>query len=222
MSALRNRLTGTSGRTDHPLSDWRNTRETFGLCARIFHAVMAVAILVMLGMGFLLDSLPQSLRNGGYIVHMGLGLWILLGAILWFGSWLLQPTPYPLPTQSRANFRVAKLVHKLLFVLCIVMPVTGWIMASAWGNTSIAIAPFVHIPAVTYKDPDFAKAMLGLHIVVAWTIIGLLSLHIAGALYHVLIKRDDIVKRILPPLPRLRRPRRKRFDTVVHKARFKR
>lgn len=208
MSALRNWLAQLS---------WRNTRDTFGLRAQLFHTIIGLSVLVMLVVGFSLDSWPDGLKNTGYIVHMGLGLWILLFSSLWFIHWIFQPKPARLPNQSVTNFRVAKLVHKLLLLLCIIMPVTGWIMASAWGNASFAIAPFIHVPAVTYKDPNFALAMKGLHIVVAWLIVGLLSLHISGAWYHLFIKRDGIVRRILPSFKSTRGTRHA-FDNGVRKT----
>jgi cytochrome b561 len=136
-------------------------------------------------------------------VHKALGLWILLAGMAWVFHWLIQPTPAPLSTQAKPLYRLAKLVHKLLLLLCIAMPLSGWVMVSAWSGRSIAILPGLHIPAITHKDEAFAHAMQGMHIVLAWTIIGLLALHVAGAFYHHWIKRDPILKRMIP---RLRKP----------------
>jgi cytochrome b561 len=36
------------------------------------------------------------------------------------------------------------------------------------------------------------------HVVLAWSAIVLVPLHIAGALYHQFIRRDDVLARMLP------------------------
>jgi cytochrome b561 len=36
------------------------------------------------------------------------------------------------------------------------------------------------------------------HLILAWSAIVLIVLHVAGALYHQFLRRDDVLKRMLP------------------------
>jgi cytochrome b561 len=196
MTGFQNRIAGVTPRQKRPIQ-WRNTLESFGLRAQLFHAILGFAVLVMLVVGLTMDYWPKATRNVAYTLHKGLGLWIFVFAIIWFVHWWRQVTPAQLPTQPMPSYKIAKLVHKILLVLCIVMPLSGWIMVSAFGSPFVIMAPYLHMPAIAKTDPDFAKAMQGVHIVLAWSLISLVALHIAGALYHH-FKGDPIVKRIIP------------------------
>ncbi len=202
MTTLHNHVAGLSQRPTQRMQ-WRNTLERFGLRAQLLHALIGFAILVMLPVGFAIDYLPPKAWPAGWqpvivTFHKGLGLWILLFALLWFVHWKWQTTPAPMPNQRRPLHRLAKLVHRMLLVLCIAMPLSGWVMVSAWGDNAIALAPYFHLPAIAKTDQAFAKAMLGVHVLFAWIITGLLALHVAGVLYHQFIKRDPTLKRMIP------------------------
>jgi cytochrome b561 len=177
---------------------WTNTRERFGFGAQLFHAILGLAVLVMLALGLSLKSWSDAYKPYAVMVHKGLGVWVLFGSLAWGVYWLSQLTPAPIPTQNRFSYRLAKLVHRGLLILCIAMPLSGWIMVSAWGDAYVPILPYIHVPAVTHTDEAFAQAMLGVHILFAWFILGLLALHLLGSFYHHVIKRDPLVKRMIP------------------------
>ena len=177
---------------------WHNTAAGFGLRAQWLHAIIGCAVLIMLPLGLSLDSWPKDWQPYATILHKGLGLWILLGGVVWIVHRFWQKQPVPVPGETRATWRLAKFVHRALLSLCIIMPLSGWIMVSAWGDAYVIVAPTLHIPAITTTDPAFGKAMLGVHIVLAWVICGLLALHASGAIYHYFIKRDTVVQRMIP------------------------
>ncbi len=56
------------------------------------------------------------------------------------------------------------------------------------------------IPNIARPDAAlFGLATLA-HKVAAWTIAALVALHAAGALKHHLVDRDDVLRRMLPPV----------------------
>lgn len=197
MLRLKNRVAGLY-EAKPQISRWPNTVLGFGLRAQLYHAIMALAILVMLAVGLTMENWPQNWCGVAYTGHKGLGLWILLGGVIWFLHYLFQPTPAPLPSQPRHAYRLAKLVHRILLLLCIVMPLSGWVMVSARSGKPVSMAPGLQVPPIAAQDPSFGYAMQGVHIVLAWALIGLIALHGAAALYHHFIKRDSILKRMIP------------------------
>jgi cytochrome b561 len=76
----------------------------------------------------------------------------------------------------------------------------GWLLAC---NTTFIEVP--HLPAMDWPViRDFAskeaaeKALKEVHKLLAYGTIGLLVLHVSAALYHALIKNDDVLARMLP------------------------
>ena len=218
MPQLNNRIAGV-GLSGPRSIQWRNTLERFGLRAQLLHALLALAMIFMLILGLTMEDWPKAWRGFAFMLHKGLGVWILFLSLVWIGHYVWQLTPEALPTQPRPEYRIAKLVHKILLLLCVVMPLSGWVMVSAWGSKPVSIAPGLTIPMIVGKDPAFAHAMQGVHITLAWVLIGVIALHAIGAFFHHLIRRDPILKRMIP---RFRPPAgyyRFQFDKAMRESR---
>jgi len=91
----------------------------------------------------------------------------------------------------------AHLSHLLLYVLLILLPLTGWVVNSA---TNIPIRIFWLIPLPAIVEPSkplaelFARVHLGLIVLLALV----LTVHIGAALRHHFVKRNTILVRMLP------------------------
>jgi cytochrome b561 len=92
------------------------------------------------------------------------------------------------------------------YVMLVVMPLTGWIMVSADPSgipTKLyQTVPWPHLsglsdlPFATKQSLD--EPLRSLHANLAWVIIVLLGLHLAGALKHQFIDKDGLIARMLP------------------------
>ena len=76
-------------------------------------------------------------------------------------------------------------------------PLLGWTTASAYGVT-VRLFGLIPLPALTAPDKAFAEALGEVHGATAVLLLALIALHVAGVLYHVLVKRDRVVHRMLP------------------------
>ena len=98
--------------------------------------------------------------------------------------------------------RLARFVQAALYALTILATVAGWLVVS----TSPLPIPtrffdlFV-IPNIARPDAALFAAAKTAHEIAAWAILGLVALHVAGALKHHLIDRDDVMKRMAPSWP---------------------
>jgi cytochrome b561 len=90
----------------------------------------------------------------------------------------------------------AKLGHLALYALMIGMPLLGWLSLSAAGKP----IPFfgLELPALTGANKEFAKQLKELHETIGTVGYYLIGLHVAAALYHHRIKRDNTMARMLP------------------------
>jgi cytochrome b561 len=77
------------------------------------------------------------------------------------------------------------------------MPISGWVYNSA-SNFPLQWFGRVNLPAIVAPNPDIKHLAHEVHEALAWTIIALLLAHIAGALKHHFIDRDDTLRRMLP------------------------
>lgn len=88
-------------------------------------------------------------------------------------------------------------VHFLLYALMIALPLTGWLMGSAAGYATSPFGLFT-LPDLIEKNRELATNLARAHALLAFTLVFLLVLHVAGALKHHFIDRNDILRRMLP------------------------
>lgn len=188
---------------------YRNTPTGYGRIAILFHWTMAVLIIGMLAFGLYLKQLPQTDPSlfQLYQLHKSFGFVVLTLAVLRLAWRLVNPSP-KLPQHMPALEKLAAhLGHVGLYALIFALPVTGWFMVSAspWGIPTVLfnILPVPHLP---YPDvlgtKEQAEAFFKmLHEYGAYLLIALVVVHIAAALKHHFIARDDTLKRMVSTVP---------------------
>lgn len=176
----------------------RNTRQRWGAAAQLLHWSIAAAVLVMLGLGWWAESLGYSkLKVDLFWVHKSLGMLVLAAMTLRLLWRLTNPAP-ALPGGLRAWERgAAHVTHYGLYVLLLAMPLSGWVINSA-ANFPLSVFGWFEVPAIVGPDDDLKSLASDVHGVLAWTIVGVLVLHVAAALKHHFVLRDDVLRRMLP------------------------
>ena len=77
------------------------------------------------------------------------------------------------------------------------LPVLGWVAASGYG-AKVSLAGLVPLPALIGPDKSLAESVGEVHGTLAWVLLAVIALHVSGALYHALVKRDGVVGRMVP------------------------
>ena len=167
---------------------WRNSEVGYGAFTRLIHWLMALSIIGMLIFGTIIARMRFTLDNlWVYQVHKSIGLTLLILVVLRLIWHRVSPPPGHLP-MPKLQALAARSVHIALYLLMLAVPLTGWIASAAsgidtvfWGMTVPGIAPVSEA-----WENGFFKA----HDLLTKAMIGLLVLHIAGALTHgIAIKR---------------------------------
>lgn len=185
--------------------------------AILLHWLVALGIIALLGLGWYMNELPKggpkvssfdlfdlglytvqlseaaSPRTFYFNLHKSIGLTVffIIGLRVY---WRLMHQPPALAASlKRWEQIVAHGTHHLLYVLMVLMPVTGMLttLYSKYGLNwfSIPVLPGLDDPALR----DFFVAA---HELTATLLVILIGLHIAAALKHSLIDRDDTMKRM--------------------------
>jgi cytochrome b561 len=167
--------------------------ERYALTARLLHWAVALLVSVLFGLGLVMTRGTLSIEPlfTAYQWHKTVGVlvWLLMVFRLSVRLALLGPD---LPsTVSPQRQRIARLVHRALYVLLLAMPVSGWLMASASPLVfPISLFGFdVPLLAALQGLPDAARArwfeaLKLLHSALALALFALVMLHVGGALSH--------------------------------------
>ena len=175
----------------------RNTDEAYGVVARILHWVIGLSIIGMLCLGLYMDALPKDdlNRDALYGFHKAFGLVILFAVgvrVVWF--FVNFGKPKPLPTHSKLEVVAAKGAHIVLYLLMIGVPLSGWVMSSAYGFPVDLFG--MKFSIVAERDIALARNAGDAHEILAYVMIGVIVLHVAGALRHVIIDKDNTLRRM--------------------------
>jgi len=113
-----------------------NEADRFGRVSQLFHWTTVALVIVAFGIGLTLDNWPRgnATREAVITVHKSVGLTILLltlGRIAW-----LRRSPAPPPADSLALWerRTAWVVHKLLYAILLLYPLSGFVLSQAAGK----------------------------------------------------------------------------------------
>lgn len=176
----------------------RNDVYQWGTVAKTFHWVIAVWILGMFVLGWTMVNWPMSpTKIKLFVWHKSMGLTILSLVLLRLTWRMLNVAPNLPDTMSLWEQRAAKLIHILLYVVMIMMPLSGWVINSA-ANFPLKLYGVVPIPNITPPGKALQTVAEGVHLTLFWSLTVLLALHVAAALRHHFIDHDDILKRMLP------------------------
>ncbi len=181
-----------------------NTRETYGLVAQVLHWATAALILVLLPLGVFMYDLPDSssaevaYKAWFYSLHKTLGVTVFTVAVLRVIWAVIQPHPRPLHADRKLESLAAQTVHWTLYGAIICMPLTGWLHHSASEGFAPIWWPLPQDLPLVPKDPQLAMALGVSHYFTALLLGGALVLHIGGALKHVVIDKDDTLRRMIP------------------------
>ena len=144
-------------------------------------------------------AMVASLANYHVLVsiHRPLGIAILILVVVRFVNRLLNPPP-PLPaTMSRAERLAATASEFTMYGLMFVLPLVGWGMLSA-AHYPVVLYGSLHLPAILPHNAMLHAALRKAHTILGYFFFMLFIAHVAAILFHTLIVRDGLLKRMAP------------------------
>lgn len=164
------------------------------------HWLVALAILCAFPLGLYMADLPLSpwkLRLYAYHKWIGMtALGLVVVRLLWRATHRPPPMSVAIPRWQRA---AAEAVHHGLYLLMVAVPLSGWLMSSALGF-QVVLFGVLPLPDLVAKDKALGDSLKAAHEVLNYVMLALFLAHVAGALKHHFIDRDDTMRR-MSPLP---------------------
>ncbi len=164
--------------------------------ARGLHWLMAALILAQGAVGWFGHEMNRSpVKVEVMTAHKSLGITLLLLValrLLW--RWAHPAPPHPAGSKPWEVW-AARLSHALLYLLMIALPLSGWLSAST------SIVPWklwwvIPWPAIAAPDQGLHEFAEELHEFLVKALIALLIVHVAAALRHHFLRRDDVLLRM--------------------------
>lgn len=181
----------------------KNTSERYGLISIFLHWISAGGVIWLYFLGENIehakeDNLPREVVIDAIRFHASIALLFFVFLAARIVMHFAQKRPAPIGGHPYLNL-VALLVQRLWLLMIGIQIITGPMLAwsAGWPNR---IFNWVSIPSPFPERIDWLhEAVEFIHTTTPNLFWPLLVLHIGGALKHLFIDRDDVVKRMIVP-----------------------
>jgi cytochrome b561 len=172
---------------------------SYSASAKWMHWFVAVAVIVLLALGPVMKRLiPEgSLRDNLYSFHEALGALVLMVMVVRLVRRAAFGVPAPDASMPPVEQRASLWAQYALYVLLFVTTVLGWAGTNAYGDP-VSVFGLFDFPTILGKDRPLSDRIIVWHLICGILIGVIVALHIAGALYHWLVKGDRVLQRMLP------------------------
>lgn len=167
--------------------------------ARALHWIVALLVAIQLGLGWIAEHGTSA--DGGMRMlrwHYQLGMVLLLAMLPRIATRLARGAPEAAPGQPRWQGRIARATHLGLYLLLCLLPASGYVVW-VWMEAPMDVLGIVEVPRAFRPpaDDERGRAIAWyLHVYGAWSLAVLIVLHVAAALWHALVRRDGLMRRM--------------------------
>lgn len=194
------------------------TVQKYSKSAIILHWLTALIILSLFGLGWYMAELPQkgpkstsldlfdlgiytmqfseaiSSRTFYFNLHKSLGITLLLVIAIRLFVRIRKGSPAFPASMREWEVKFAEITHKILYVLMLAVPLLGVATAvySKYGIKWFGLQLVAGLDNAGLRD-IYKEG----HEIVGWILLAVIVLHVAAAIKHKVIDKDDIMERML-------------------------
>jgi cytochrome b561 len=171
---------------------------SYSASAKLMHWFVAAAVITLLVLGPVMKRLvPEgSLRNNLYNFHEALGALVLIVMAVRLLRRLAFGVPAPDASMPAIEQRASLWAQYALYVLIIVTTILGWAGTNAYGDP-VSVFGLFDFPTILGKDQPLSGRIMVWHLICGILIGVIVAPHVAGALYHWLVKGDRVLQRMI-------------------------
>ena len=171
----------------------------FTKTAILLHWLVAVLIVSAFALGTVMVDIPglTPTKLKYFSWHKWIGVTVLALVALRLLWRLIHAAPaYPaaMPAWQKG---AAHALHGLLYALMFAIPVSGYCYSLAAGVPVVYLG-VLPLPVLIAPDPELKAVLKQVHYALNMALLATFALHVAAALKHQFIDKDDVLKRMLP------------------------
>lgn len=170
-----------------------NTDRSWSAVARRLHWLMAALIVAQGLLGWIAQEMERTpARVDAMTLHKSLGITLLL-LLLFRLAWRWRHPVPSAPSGSNAfEIRLARLAHFAMYLLLGAISLSGWAAASAY------VVPWkfwwlIRMPRIVAPDKAAYALASEIHETLVAVFLAVLAMHVAAALWHHFVKRDQVL-----------------------------
>jgi cytochrome b561 len=166
---------------------------------RLAHWASAALVFAALGLGTYMVQFVHDPAERFELTqtHKSIGVAVLAITVVRLCLRILTNAPKPEPA-ALLVLLAAKVAHVVLYALLLVMPLSGWLMAT---TTPVRVPTFVfglvELPYPSSPDLTTYRIAHTIHVVSAIFLASLVVLHVAAAVIHAFLWQDRTLARML-------------------------
>jgi len=173
-----------------------NSASHWGLVSRLLHWFMAITIIFMFGLGVTMINMRLSpMKLEMFMVHKSVGILLLATVTIRIIWRLINPAPRPSSSITKSQRKIVLAGQLLMYVLMVCIPISGWVINSA-ANFPLHWFGLFEIPPIAQPSLDTEEYAKTAHLILVCTLGAVAVIHIAAALHHHFIQKNDVLKRM--------------------------
>jgi cytochrome b561 len=174
----------------------KNTIQSYGIVARIFHWLLVILILGMMVVGLTASDMSPGPEKAQVIgLHKSVGVIIILLVVLRLLWRLSNALPMDLGKNAFLN-KIAHFSHFLLYVFMLAQPISGILMSQSFG-VPVYVFGLFRLPMFVGKNSFFANLMLECHETIWVLLLIVIIIHAAAAFKHHFYDKDRTLMRMI-------------------------
>lgn len=162
------------------------------------HWVTLLLIALTVGLAFVREGIEErTLRTLLINLHRSLGLAV---GVLALARIVVRLAHHPLAPHDGMSLPAriaAEAAHLGLYVLLLALPAIGWALSSAHG-APVSFFGLFTLPSLVGRSEDLGDDLAEYHEDAAWLLLGLIAVHALAALWHHYVRRDEVLRAMLP------------------------
>ncbi len=139
------------------------------------------------------DTVPDTTIG----LHFSFGIAIAVVMAIRLAHRWLHPVAIAPRDAPNWELLLARATHLTFYAVLIVGPFLGWAAASA-HSVPVRLFGLLQLPDIAPRKAPWGLLAGDIHGYLMWALLGLVALHASAALFHHLVRRDDVLRRMLP------------------------
>lgn len=175
----------------------KNTSNSYGSLTKLLHLFTALFFVVQFILVYWRENVPKSepLNLQLILLHKSIGFTLLFTGIFFIIWRFLNTKPKYPESMARWETILATATHHSLYLVILLMPLTGTLMSFLGGR---GLTWFGYdIPNFFTVNEAAAGFIYNNHVLLSYVVIGLVVLHVTGALKHYFIDNDGVLERMM-------------------------
>ena len=167
--------------------------------AQALHWITAVLMFTLLPLAWVMVNMPRTASNREliYTLHKSFGMTVLALVAVRLILRAIHPAPQLPGGLARWERASAVLSHWLLYLIMLGMPLSGYLF-SAWGGHPVTYFGLFTLPGLV-KNDTLQQVAFWAHVAIGqWLTYAVILLHIGATGWHVVVRRDGVLFRMLP------------------------